>query len=150
LGRLRQLYPIRDICYLHGIIERRRGDNASERYVSFFAADTSPAAEKDAFAAAWSYMKDRPAAVLYFYSKYERTQWRNLRNRYPDVCSDADINALFDPHRAVDLYNDVVMKATEWPTRDYSIKTLAKYLGFEWRDAHPSGQTPSNGMIAGR
>jgi RNase_H superfamily len=31
------------------------------------------------------------------------------------------------------------MKATERPTRDYSIKTLAEYLGFEWRDAHPSG-----------
>lgn len=30
-------------------------------------------------------------------------------------------------------------KATEWPTRDYSIKTLARHLGFAWRDAHPSG-----------
>jgi uncharacterized protein YprB with RNaseH-like and TPR domain len=30
-------------------------------------------------------------------------------------------------------------EGTEWSTRDYSIKTLAKYLGFEWRDAHPSG-----------
>jgi len=40
---------------------------------------------------------------------------------------------------AIDLYFDVVLKATEWPTRDYSIKTLAKYLGFSWRDKHPSG-----------
>jgi len=32
-----------------------------------------------------------------------------------------------------------VFKATEWPTRDFSIKTIAKYLGFQWRDAHPSG-----------
>jgi len=32
------------------------------------------------------------------------------------------------------LYNDVVKKVTEWPTRDYSIKTLAKFLGFNWRD----------------
>ena len=46
---------------------------------------------------------------------------------------------LFEPPRAVDLYGDVVRKATEWPTRDHSIKTLAKYLGFTWRDAHPSG-----------
>jgi predicted RecB family nuclease len=23
--------------------------------------------------------------------------------------------------------------------RDQSVKTLAKYLGFEWRDTHPSG-----------
>jgi predicted RecB family nuclease len=32
-----------------------------------------------------------------------------------------------------------VKKATEWPTWDFSIKPLAKYLGFSWRDAHPSG-----------
>ena len=42
-------------------------------------------------------------------------------------------------NRAIDLYNDVVKKATEWPTWDFSIKTLAKYLGFSWRDTHPSG-----------
>ena len=40
---------------------------------------------------------------------------------------------------AFDLYYDVVRKYSEWPTKDYSIKTLAKYLGFTWRDIHPSG-----------
>ena len=39
----------------------------------------------------------------------------------------------------MDLYYDVVLKATEWPIRDFSIKTLATHLGFKWRDAHPSG-----------
>jgi predicted RecB family nuclease len=34
---------------------------------------------------------------------------------------------------------DLVARATEWPTSDYSIKTLARYAGFEWRDADPSG-----------
>jgi predicted RecB family nuclease len=33
----------------------------------------------------------------------------------------------------------VVLKATEWPTRDFSVESLVKYLGFEWRDKHPSG-----------
>ena len=46
---------------------------------------------------------------------------------------------MFDPARAIDLYSDVVLRATEWPTRDHSIKTLARYLGFAWRDTHPSG-----------
>ncbi len=50
-----------------------------------------------------------------------------------------ELEELFDPARAIDLYFDVVLPKTEWPTRDYSIKTLAKYLGFSWRDAHPSG-----------
>jgi len=30
-------------------------------------------------------------------------------------------------------------RSTEWPTRDHSIKTLARFLGFSWRDPHPSG-----------
>jgi hypothetical protein len=37
---------------------------------------------------------------------------------------------LIRPVCAVDLYCDVVLKATEWPTRDFSIKAPAKYLGF--------------------
>ena len=57
----------------------------------------------------------------------------------PTVCSHEQLEALFDPTQAIDLYFDVVLKASEWPTQDYSIKTLAKYLGFAWRDTHPSG-----------
>ena len=39
----------------------------------------------------------------------------------------------------MDLYLDAVKSKTEWPTYDYSIKTLANYLGFKWRDKQPSG-----------
>ena len=69
----------------------------------------------------------------------KRTIYRKLQQKYPDICTPEDIEQLFDPARAIDLYGDVVLKATEWPTRDHSIKTLTKYLGFAWRDAHPSG-----------
>jgi predicted RecB family nuclease len=79
------------------------------------------------------------AAIYYYYSKYERTAYRGLQAKYPDVCDAEDIERLFDPARSVDLYGDVAIRATEWPTRDHSIKTLAKYLGFNWRDTHPSG-----------
>jgi predicted RecB family nuclease len=131
--------PLRDICYLHGFIERHGGDNATERFHGFFVRDLSDAAEEEAFAAALAYLRDRPSAIIYYYSKYERTIWRKLQQKYPGVCAEADIEALFDPARAVDLYYDVVRPKTEWPTRDFSIKTLAKFLGFEWRDASPSG-----------
>ena len=131
--------PIRDRCYLHGFVERFGGDNAGERFVAFFADEASGDAEREAFAAAWRYMQDAQPCAIYYYSKYERTIYRKLQQRYPEVCTADEIEALFDPARAVDLYSDVVLKATEWPTRDYSIKTLARYLGFNWRDAHPSG-----------
>jgi predicted RecB family nuclease len=135
--------PMRDVCYLHGFVERRNGDNATERFVSFFADDPSPDAEEQAFAKAWDYMQASNPCTIYYYSKYERTIYRKLRAKYPHICSESDVEALFAPTHAVDLYYDVVIKATEWPTRDFSIKTLAKYLGFQWRDAHPSGAASS-------
>jgi predicted RecB family nuclease len=131
--------PMRDHCYLHGFVERFGGDNAGERFVAFFADEASEDAEREAFAGAWRYIQDAQPCAIYYYSKYERTIYRKLQQRYSDVCTADEIEALFDPARAVDLYFDVVLKATEWPTRDYSIKTLAKYLGFNWRDTHPSG-----------
>ena len=111
----------------------------AERFVAFFAEEPTAEAEKQAFAEAWRYMQESQPCVIYYYSKYERTIYRKLREKYPDVCTEDELEALFDPARAVDLYFDVVLKATEWPTRDFSIKTLANYLGFAWRDTHPSG-----------
>ena len=131
--------PMRDICYLHGFVERHDENNDTEKFVYFFAEDVTPQEEEKAFRAAYEYMASLPDAAIYYYSKYERTIYRKLQAKYPSVCSEADIEALFEPSRAIDLYGDVVIKATEWPTRDQSIKTIAKYLGFAWRDLHPSG-----------
>lgn len=131
--------PMHDFCYLHGFIERRNGDNAEENYHGFFAGTVKPEEEERAFAEAWCFIVQRQPCTIYYYSKYERTIWRKLQEKYPAVCRSADIEALFNPIQSVDLYFDVVKKATEWPTRDYSIKTLATYLGFTWRDRHPSG-----------
>ena len=131
--------PLRDFTYLHGIVERRGGDTANERFIAFFTDDETPEAEREAFAQSVAYLNSVPSATIWYYSKYERTLYRKLQARYPDVCSADAIEALFDPATAIDLYNDVVTKATEWPTNDQSIKTLAKYLGFAWRDTNPSG-----------
>jgi len=126
-------------CYLHGFVERQNGRNETERFVYFFADALTPEEERRAFSGAWEYIQGSQPSALYFYSKYERTIYRNLAERYPEVCTRSQIDELFACERSVDLYNDVVKKATEWPTKDYSIKTLAQYLGFEWKDAHPSG-----------
>jgi predicted RecB family nuclease len=131
--------PLRDICYLHGFLERHQGDDATERFVPIFAAEPTSTAESDAFAAALDYLAAHDDATIYFYSKYERTIYRKLQEKYPNICTPEDIERIFASPRAVDLYGDVVYRATEWPTRDHSLKTLAKYLGFTWRDKHPSG-----------
>jgi predicted RecB family nuclease len=128
--------PMRDICYLHGFVERLRG---TEQYTAFFSERANAEGEKQAFRDAWSYLQSRKPCAIYYYSKYERTIYRKLQAKYPDVCSVGDIEALFADTAAVDLLYDIVTKVTEWPTKDYSLKTLAKFLGFAWRDVHPSG-----------
>lgn len=131
--------PMRDLCYLHGFIERNNGDTLGEKFIYFFADNANPESEKAAFQASYKYMQEHMPCAIYYYSKYERTIYRKLQQKYPDVCTALDIEALFDPAFAIDLYFDVVLKHTEWPTKDYSIKTLARFLGFDWRDTDPSG-----------
>ena len=60
--------------------------------------------------------------------------WQSHHKKYPDICTPERIEDIFDPPDIpVDLYNDVVKKGTEWPPRDFSIKTLAQYLDFKWK-----------------
>jgi predicted RecB family nuclease len=131
--------PMNDIVYLHGFVERVNRDPKTERFTAFFAEGTGLEAERDAFADAIAWLDARREAAVYYYSKYERTMYRKLCERHVDVCTAENIEALFTSPRSVDLYFDVVVRATEWPTHDHSIKTLAKYLGFGWRDSDPSG-----------
>ena len=131
--------PMRDLCYLHGFVERKNGDNETERFVGVFAEEATEEAERQAFAEAWDYIQKNQPCAIYYYSKYERTIYPKLQQKYHEVCTAEELEGLFNPERTIDLYYDVVLKATEWPTHDFSIKTLARYLGFRWRDTNPSG-----------
>lgn len=130
--------PFRNICYLHGFIERQKRDNNTEKYRYFFAENPTPEDEKRTFAEAWAYVQTCLPCAIYYYATYEKTHWRKLQEKYPDIVSKEEIENLFNSESTIDLYNDMVRK-TEWPTHDHSIKTLALYLGFEWRDQSPSG-----------
>jgi predicted RecB family nuclease len=55
------------------------------------------------------------------------------------VCNPEEIEHLYAGDRSFDLYSDGTRKRSEWPTNDFSIKTLAKYAGFKWRDTDPTG-----------
>jgi predicted RecB family nuclease len=129
--------PLRDHIYLHGFVVRDRGI-AETHFVSFVAEQPNQGAERQTFAEAIAFFRASPNAVVYVYSPYERTTYRKLQEKYPDVVTSDEIEQLFDETRTIDLYR-VVKSSTEWPTWDHSIKTLAKYLGFKWRDTHPSG-----------
>ena len=129
--------PFRGLCYLHGFVER--GDSGTETYVAFFAEEAIPDDERDAFARAWAYIQEHRDAVVYYYSHYERTIWKQLARRYPKIATEGEVVALFEEDRFIDLYSDIVKPKMVWPTYSLSLKTLAMFLGFSWRDTDPSG-----------
>jgi len=131
--------PMRDVCYLHGFVERHDGDTRKEPYRAFFAEEPTDASEMKAFEAAWKYIRGMLPCSIYYYSAYEKTVWTKLQKKYPSVMSPEEVDALFATPNAMDLYLHVVKPKTEWPTYDHSIKTLASHLGFSWRDPNPSG-----------
>ena len=132
--------PMRDVVYLHGFIERLQGQEDTTKFVSFFANSNATNDEEAVFRDAWIYLNARIVdSTIYYYSPYERTAYKKLAEKYPTVCSVADVENLFALPAMIDLYLDIVKSSTEWPTYDQSIKTLAQYLGFQWRDTHPSG-----------
>lgn len=126
----------RDHCYLHGLLIRQNGQDA--QYVSYFSHLPDQDNEREAFSRAWELLSGYKGAAVYVYSSHERTWWRKLQIRYPDVCSEQDLADLFDGSNFVDLYYGVIQPATEWPTSDYGLKSIASYLGFSWRDEDPS------------
>ncbi|MEB3067502.1 hypothetical protein, partial [Parvimonas micra] len=80
-------------------------DGAPDRFHAFLDEDAAAGGEGErlAFAGAMALLASDPAAPVYYYSRYERTCYRELQRRYPDVCSESDVELLFDPARAVDL-----------------------------------------------
>ncbi len=132
--------PVRNLVYLHGFVERPYAGTRRGAFKPVLCRGTGAAHEAEAFAAAWSYLVARSSdSVVYYYSKYERTAYRALSAKYPGVCSRDDVDHLFGLPNVIDLYTDVIKPHTEWPTNSQSIKELAVFLGFQWRDPNPSG-----------
>ncbi len=38
-----------------------------------------------------------------------------------------------------DLYTDLIVPYSDWPTYSYGIKQIARQVGFKWRDSDPGG-----------
>lgn len=130
-----ETHPLLDgLVYLHGVLDVRGGE---ETYVSFFAED--PADEGEVFAQAWDFLQSDTDAHIFYYSKFERTSYRVLADRYPSVCTRDEVEKLFSRSRATDLLGDAVLPHTEWPTHSMGVKALAKFCGFSWSDVDPSG-----------
>ncbi|MEK7595365.1 MAG: TM0106 family RecB-like putative nuclease [Patescibacteria group bacterium] len=130
--------PTQEMVYLHGVYERSPN---GERFVPFVASDTTPEAEKQAWIEFWEYIRSLPTDdfAVYYYSQHEKTIYKKMRELYPNVVTEEELEAFFDKEIAVDLYTHVILPHTDWPLGSYSVKEIAQYLGFKWRDETPSG-----------
>lgn len=129
--------PTQEFVYLHGVYERTSG---GERFLDFTAKDNTSEAEKVAWQNFWTYIRSLPKNdfAVYYYSHHEKTTYRKMQKQYPEIISEDELESFFSNPNVIDLYS-IVFKQTDWPLPSYSIKELAVYLGFKWRDETPSG-----------
>ncbi len=129
--------PIQEFVYMHGVYVK--GPDGKD-YMHFTATEMNEEAEKSAWQDFWNYIRSLPINdfAVYYYSHHEKTTYKRLQKLYPDVISVEELGAFFDHPNVIDLF-DVVNRHTDWPVSSYSLKDLAQYLGFEWRDETPSG-----------
>ncbi|MEA2006542.1 MAG: TM0106 family RecB-like putative nuclease [Patescibacteria group bacterium] len=129
--------PTQEFVYMHGVWERK---GEKERFLHFTAKEKISEAEEKAWADFWQYIRSLPKDdfAVYYYSSHEKTTYRKMQKLYPDVVSAEEVEDFFANPNVIDLYR-IVSKFTDWPLGSYSLKDIAQYLGFSWRDETPSG-----------
>ena len=129
--------PTQEFVYLHGVYER---SGQAERFLDFTATENSAEAEEDAWQRFWDYIRSLPKDdfAVYYYSHHEKTTYYKMQKKYPEVISTEELSTFFGSANVIDLYR-IVLSDTDWPLGSYSLKEIAQYLGFKWRDESPSG-----------
>lgn len=123
--------PTRGLTYLFGLLVKDGA--AKERFQHFVA--RRPEEEEGVVRQFWDWLAGQPDAAIYVYSPKEHTSLKHLMERYsldPGVFTQYEANEY-------DLYHDLIVKFSDWPTYSYGIKQIAKLIGFAWRDPDPSG-----------
>jgi len=122
--------PMIGIEYLHGLLIREGG---KETYKAFAAED--PADEGRAWTEFCDFIEGYAGAPIYHYGWYELDAIRRLSARH-GISRKAAL--ALDPANMIDL-NRVVQRCVIFPLYFYSLKDVAKHLGFRWRASDASG-----------
>lgn len=123
--------PTRAVTYLYGLLEIRK---EREPHFHYFLA-LKPENEEQTIREFWEFLKTTNNAVYYVYSHKERTTLKKLMEKFS---LDTDV---FEKYvkAEFDLYQNLVVRYSDWPTFSYGIKFIADQIGFSWRDPDPSG-----------
>ncbi|MEG3970774.1 TM0106 family RecB-like putative nuclease [Microcoleus sp. T2B6] len=123
--------PELNLDYLHGVLVVDRSNN-TEKFHGFLA---ESAAEEGAIwqqflELMWAY----PIAPIFHFCDYEVKTFKRLAKLYNTPAY------LWKPvlKRFVDIHKQVTQKAI-MPVESYALKPIARWLGFDWRDAKANG-----------
>ncbi|MGP1386337.1 MAG: TM0106 family RecB-like putative nuclease [Thainema sp.] len=123
--------PEHDLVYLHGVLEVNRAEN--RQIFHALLAETAEEEEQ-----VWQDLLDlfdrHPYAPIYHFCPYEAQTMRRLAEKYN--ASPAHIDWIVD--RFVDLHQLVTTTVT-LPVESYALKHIARWIGFDWRDADANG-----------
>lgn len=122
--------PMIGVEYLHGLLIREGG---RETYRAFTA--EKPEDEGAAWTAFCDFIEGYEGTPIYHYGWYELDAIRRLSAKHGISPKAA---AALDPANMIDL-NRVVQRAAIFPLYFYSLKDIARHLGFRWRAADASG-----------
>ena len=122
--------PMIGVEYMHGLLVR---ENGVDRYEVFTA--EKPEDEGKAWLAFCDFMEKYEGTPIYHYGWYELDAIKRLSAKYG--ISHKAASAL-DRANMIDL-NRVVQHSVIFPLYFYSLKDLAKHLGFRWRATDASG-----------
>ncbi|OGC11551.1 hypothetical protein A3K48_03470 [candidate division WOR-1 bacterium RIFOXYA12_FULL_52_29] len=123
--------PTQELVYLFGLYIVEKGKKGGFQY--FVARE--PNEEEATIRAFWEFIKGTEEAVYYVYSSKERSTLKRLMQKYH--LDEGVFNKYVD--NEYDLYTDLIVKYSDWPTYSYGLKQIAKIIGFKWRDEDPSG-----------
>lgn len=130
---------------------KRIGEQSKQRaeYHSFVNWDQTPEGEARIFAEFWAHVtgmytyakSNKYGYRLYHYSKHEPSTFKALAARHAGrsgVPTVEQVEAFFARKDVIDLY-PLLADQLIWPTESNSLKELAKWVRFSWRDSDPGG-----------
>lgn len=121
--------PLRDVEYLFGVLEVEGGVETYHAHVA-----RNPSEEGEAWKAFLEHMGRVPDAPIIHYGWYEVEVVRRLGQKYGT--DQAVLEGVLA--RMVDLLA-IIRPAVIFPLSFYSLKDLAAYVGFSWRNPEASG-----------
>ncbi len=123
--------PERQIDYLLGVLLVNRSTN-TEKFYAFIA--EKPEDEGKIWQQFVDFIFLYPDAPIFHYSEYELDTIKRLGRLYntPQFVTKEIVSRLVDLHQWV-------MESTVFPVESYSLKALANWIGFYWRETSGSG-----------